>query len=452
MDNTNKKIILFEKDIPEYYYNIQADMPFELEPPINPGTKKPITAEELSIIFPMEIIKQEVSKERYIQIPVEVREAYKMYRPTPLVRADRLEKALKTNCKIYFKNESVSPVGSHKLNTALAQAYYNKKEGVTSLTTETGAGQWGSALAFASSIFGLDCKVYMVKCSYDQKPFRKSVMKMFGAQVIASPSNQTESGRKILKENPECSGSLGIAISEAVEEAAKNQNVKYALGSVLNHVLLHQTIIGQEAIKQLDSINEKADIIIGCVGGGSNFAGLCFPFLKDKLTKNGKHKEVQAIAVEPEACPSLTRGKYDYDFGDTAGLTPLLKMHSLGSGFIPQAIHAAGLRYHGMAPLVSKLYEKGYLEARSYKQSEIFEAGLLFAKTEGIIPAVESSHAIKAAIDEAKKNTGKTIIFNLSGHGFLDLSSYESYMDGKLKDISINSEELQKSLESMPKL
>jgi tryptophan synthase beta chain len=361
-----------------------------------------------------------------------------------------LEKAIGTNCKIYFKNESVSPAGSHKLNTALAQAYYNKMEGVKSLTTETGAGQWGSALSFACNLFGLGCKVYMVKCSYEQKPFRKVVMKLFNGQVIASPSNQTESGRKILKENPNCSGSLGIAISEAVEEAAKNNDVKYALGSVLNHVLMHQTIIGQEAIEQLNSIDEKADTVIGCVGGGSNFGGLCFPFLKDKLSGSGKYKDVKAIAVEPEACPSLTKGKYGYDFGDTTGLTPLLKMYSLGSGFIPETIHAAGLRYHGMSPLISQLYEKGYIEARAYKQSEVFEAAIVFARAEGIIPAVESSHAIKAAIDEANKNDGKTIVFNLSGHGFLDLSSYENYMEGKLKDVALDSKELEDSLKKLP--
>jgi tryptophan synthase beta chain len=449
----DKKIILGEEDIPQNYYNLAADMPFEIEPPLNPSTKKPLDPKELEAIFCKSIIEQEISKERFIKIPEEVRDVYRIYRPTPLVRADRLEKFLKTNCKIYFKNESTSPVGSHKLNTAIAQAYYNKKDKVKFLTTETGAGQWGSALSFACNLFDMGCKVYMVKCSYEQKPFRKSVMNMFGAEVFASPSKETESGKNILKENPNCSGSLGIAISEAVEEAAKSNNTKkYALGSVLNHVLLHQTIIGQEAIKQLDSINEKADTIIGCVGGGSNFAGLCFPFLKDKLTGTGKYKNIQAIAVEPESCPSLTRGKYGYDFGDTAGLTPLLKMYSLGSSFIPPAIHAAGLRYHGMAPLICKLYEKGYIQARAYKQSEVFEAAILFARTEGIIPAVESSHAIKAAIDEAKKNDGKTIVFNLSGHGFLDLTSYEAYMNGKLGDIDLNEEDLKKSLEKIPSL
>jgi len=448
----NKKIILEETDIPKFFYNIQADLPFEMEPPLNPGTKNPLEPKELEVIFPKEVIKQEISKERFIEIPEEVFNAYRIYRPTPLVRAERLEKAIKTNCKIYFKNESVSPVGSHKLNTALAQAYYNKKEGVKFLTTETGAGQWGGALSFACNIFDLGCKVYMVKCSYEQKPFRKSVMKMFGAEVIASPSDKTVSGKNILKEDPDCSGSLGIAISEAVEEAVKSKDTKYALGSVLNHVLLHQTIIGQEAIKQLDKAGEKVDILIGCVGGGSNFAGLCFPFLKDKLIGKGKYKDIIAIAVEPESCPSLTKGRYEYDFGDTAGLTPLIKMYTLGSSFIPPVIHAAGLRYHGMAPLMSKLCEKGYIEARAYKQSEVFEASLLFARTEGIIPAVESSHAIKAAIEEAKKNNNKTIVFNLSGHGFLDLSSYEAYMEGKLKDVPVTSADLEKSLNKIPKV
>ncbi|MEI6731761.1 MAG: TrpB-like pyridoxal phosphate-dependent enzyme [archaeon] len=452
MTNTDKKIILSEVDIPESYYNIQADIPFALDPPMHPGTKQPIGPADLAVIFPMEIIKQEVSKEKYIPIPVEVRDAYRIYRPTPLVRAERLEKALKTNCKIYFKNESVSPVGSHKLNTALAQAYYNKKEGVKYITSETGAGQWGSAIAFACNIFGLGCKVYMVKCSYEQKPLRKSVMKMFGAKVFASPSNLTQSGRAILEKDPNCTGSLGIAISEAVEEAAQSKDTKYSLGSVLNHVLLHQTIIGQEAIKQLDSISEKADTVIGCVGGGSNFAGLCFPFLSDKLKKEGKYKDIKAIAVEPTACPSLTKGKFAYDFGDTAGLTPLIKMHSLGAAFMPQAIHAAGLRYHGMSPLVSALYKEGFIDAKAYNQSEVFEAAILFAKAEGIIPAVESSHAVKAAIDEAKKNDGKTIVFNLSGHGFLDISSYDAFMEGKLKDIPISEEEINKAQASMPQI
>ena len=447
-----KKILLNEEDIPKSFYNIQADMPFDLEPPLNPLTKLPAGPEDLQAIFPMELIKQEVSKERDITIPDEVRDAYRIYRPTPLVRAERFEKAIGTTCKIYFKNESVSPVGSHKLNTAIAQAYYNMKEGVKALTTETGAGQWGCALSFACKLFDLKCKVYMVKCSYEQKPFRKSVMQLFGAEVISSPSDRTESGRKILKEFPESSGSLGIAISEAVEDAVKSKNTHYALGSVLNHVLLHQTIIGQEALKQLEKENLKADIIVGCVGGGSNFAGLAFPFLKDKLTNKGKHKDAKFIAVEPKACPSLTKGKYAYDFGDTIGLTPLMKMHTLGSSFIPPSIHAGGLRYHGMAPLICKLYEKGFIEAQAFNQLETFEAAKIFAETEGIIPAVESAHAIKAVIEEARKNENKIIVFNLSGHGFLDLSSYDAYLQGKLQDSTISQEELEKSLGKLPKI
>jgi len=448
----SKKILLKEEEIPENFYNIQADMPFDLEPPLHPGTKQPAGPQDLQKLFPMELIKQEVTKERYIKIPEEVRDAYRIYRPTPLVRAERLEKAIGTTCKIYFKNESVSPVGSHKLNTALAQAYYNMKEGITSLTTETGAGQWGSALSFACKVFNMKCKVYMVKCSYEQKPMRKSVMHLFGAEVIPSPSNQTDAGRKILKEFPDSSGSLGIAISEAVEEAVKSTDKHYALGSVLNHVLLHQTIIGQEAIRQLEKENLKADIIIGCVGGGSNFAGLAFPFLRDKLTKTGKHKNTRFIAVEPTACPSLTKGKYAYDFGDTIGLTPLLKMYTLGSNFMPSSIHAGGLRYHGMAPLICKLHEKGFIEAQAFNQLETFEAAKLFAETEGIIPAAESSHAIKAAIEEAKKNKDKVIVFNLSGHGFLDLSSYDAYLQGKLKDSTLSEEDLKKSLDRLPKI
>jgi len=447
-----KKILLNEEDIPKSFYNIQADMPFDLEPPLNPLTKMPAGPEDLQVIFPMELIKQEVSKERDVTIPDEVRDAYRIYRPTPLVRAERFEKAIGTTCKIYFKNESVSPVGSHKLNTAIAQAYYNKKEGVSALTTETGAGQWGSALSFACKLFDLKCKVYMVKCSYEQKPFRKSVMQLFGAEVLSSPSDRTESGRKILREFPDSSGSLGIAISEAVEDAVKSKNTHYALGSVLNHVLLHQTIIGQEALKQLEKENLKADIIVGCVGGGSNFAGLAFPFMKDKLTNKGKHKDTKFIAVEPKACPSLTKGRYAYDFGDTIGLTPLMKMHTLGSSFIPPSIHAGGLRYHGMAPLICKLYEKGFIEAQAFNQLETFEAAKMFAETEGIIPAVESAHAIKSVIEEARKNENKVIVFNLSGHGFLDLSSYDAYLQGKLQDSTISQEELEKSLGKLPKI
>lgn len=433
MDN---KILLSEKDIPTHFYNILPDLPKPLEPPLNPKTKKPIGPEDLSRLFPMELIKQEMSTESKIEIPEEVREIYKLYRPTPLFRAKRLEKFLDTPARIYYKYEGVSPVGSHKLNTALVQAYYNKKEGVKRLTTETGAGQWGSALAMACNFFGLDCTVYMVKCSYEQKPYRKSIMKIFGANVFPSPSQNTVYGRKVLKENPENTGSLGIAISEAIEDAVSHPDTKYSLGSVLNHVLMHQTVIGQEAKKQLEIVNEYPDIIIGCIGGGSNLAGISFPFVADKL--KGK-KKLRIIAVEPSACPSLTKGKYKYDFGDTAEMTPLLKMYTLGHDFMPSPIHAGGLRYHGKAPIISLLCNEKIVEARSYSQSPVFKAAVDFARCEGIIPAPESSYAIKAAIDEALKcreeKTEKTILFNLSGHGLLDLNAFDKYLSGELEDI-----------------
>lgn len=429
------KIILDEKDIPTHFYNILPDLPVPLDPPLNPQTKKPIGPTDLARIFPMELIKQEVSQESLIEIPEEVREIYKLYRPSPLFRAKRLEKFLDTPAKIYYKYEGASPVGSHKLNTALVQAYYNKKEGTKKLTTETGAGQWGSALAMACKFFDLDCTVYMVRCSYEQKPYRKVVMKLFNAQIFSSPSTNTEFGKKILKEDPHNSGSLGIAISEAIEDAIRSQNTKYSLGSVLNHVLLHQTIIGQEAKKQLEIAGDYPDIIIGCVGGGSNFAGLSFPFIGDKL--KGKKKELRVIAVEPTSCPSLTKGKYDYDFGDTAEMTPLLKMYSLGHKFMPDPLYAGGLRYHGMSPIISNLYHHQIIEAKAYAQDKIFEAAHQFAQSEGIIPAPESSYAIKAAIDEAleckKQGIKKTIVFNLSGHGLLDLGGYEKYLSGQLK-------------------
>lgn len=429
------KIILDEKDIPTHFYNILPDLPVPLDPPLNPQTKKPIEAADLARIFPMELIKQEVSQEPLIEIPEEIREIYRTYRPTPLFRAKRLEKFLDTPAKIYYKYEGASPVGSHKLNTALVQAYYNKKEGTKKLTTETGAGQWGSALAMACKFFDLDCTVYMVRCSYEQKPYRKVLMKLFNAQIFSSPSTNTEFGKKILKEGPHNSGSLGIAISEAIEDAIRSQNTKYSLGSVLNHVLLHQTIIGQEAKKQLEIAGDYPDIIIGCVGGGSNFAGLSFPFIGDKL--KGKKKELRVIAVEPTSCPSLTKGKYDYDFGDTAEMTPLLKMYSLGHKFMPDPLYAGGLRYHGMSPIISNLYHHQIIEAKAYEQDKIFEAAHQFAQSEGIIPAPESSYAIKAAIDEAleckKQGIKKTIVFNLSGHGLLDLGGYEKYLSGQLK-------------------
>ena len=428
-------INLDQKDIPTHYYNIAPDLPRPLDPPLHPGTKKPIGPEDLAPLFPMELIKQEMSQENLIEIPKEVRDAYKLFRPSPLIRATRLEKELETPAKIYYKYEGVSPVGSHKLNTALAQAYYNKQEGVKKLTTETGAGQWGCALGFACNYFGLDLDVYMVKVSYEQKPYRKSMMKVYGANCYPSPSNKTESGKKILKEDKNSKGSLGIAIAEAVEIAAKNDDTKYALGSVLNHVLLHQTIIGQETKKQMEIAGDYPDIIIGCHGGGSNFAGIAFPFLKDKL--KGNKKNLRAIAVEPKSCPTLTEGKYDYDFGDSIGVTPLVKMHTLGHEFMPPSIHAGGLRYHGSSPITSLLYDEKVIEAKAYDQKEVFEAAVKFAKNQGIIPAPESSHAVKAAFDEAEKckKTGeeKVILFNLSGHGHFDMGAYENYLKGKIK-------------------
>ena len=428
-------INLSQKEIPTHYYNILADLPKPMDPPLHPVTKKPIGPEDLAAIFPMELIKQEVSQERFIEIPEDVRNAYMLYRPSPLIRARALEKELGTPAKIYYKYEGVSPVGSHKLNTALPQAYYNKKEGIKRLTTETGAGQWGSAMSFACQHFGLECMVYMVKSSYDQKPYRKIMMKLFGANVVASPSNTTENGRKYQGKDANHPGTLGIAISEAVEDAAARKDTNYCLGSVLNHVLLHQTIIGQEAQKQMEIAGDYPDIIIGCHGGGSNFAGISFPFLKDKL--DGKKPNLRAIAVEPASCPSLTKGKLEYDFGDTAGLTPLLMMHTLGHDFVPDPIHAGGLRYHGASPIVSFLLKEKVIEARAYEQVPVFEAAIIFAKNQGIIPAPESAHAIKAVFDEALKckETGeeKVILFNLSGHGLFDMSAYDDFMSGKIK-------------------
>src|SRR5438105_10917537 len=412
------KFVLGESDVPERWYNIAADLPRAAPPPLNPATHEPIGPEALAPLFPIELIKQEVSQERYIDIPDEVREVYKLWRPTPLVRARRLEKALDTPAHIYFKDEGASPVGSHKPNTAVAQAYYNKREGVKRITTETGAGQWGCALAMACNFFGIDLKVYMVGVSFEQKPYRRSLMQVYGAEVVSSPSRDTTAGRAVLAESPNSPGSLGIAISEAVEDAATRDDTKYSLGSVVHQVLMHQTIIGQEAKKQLEKADDAADIVIGCAGGGSNFAGLSFPFAADKLT--GKQKKLRIIAVEPTACPSLTKGKYAYDFGDTVGLTPLVKMHTLGHTFISAPLHAGGLRYHGMAPLVCKLYDEGVIEATAVPQLATFEAALLVARPEGIIPAPESAHAIRVAIDEAQraKREGKkrAILFNLSGH------------------------------------
>lgn len=419
------RINLPEEDIPTHYYNISADLSGTVPKVLHPATECPVSEKDLSPLFARELIRQEMSTKRDIKIPDKVREKYKLYRPTPLIRAMQLEKALGTPAHIYFKHEGVSPTGSHKLNTAIAQAYYNKIEGVNNLVTETGAGQWGTALSFACAQFEMKCTVYMVKVSFEQKPYRKSLINAYGADIIASPSNTTDVGKSILAKTPDTPGSLGMAISEAVEVAAKDPSKKYSLGSVLNHVLLHQTIIGQETRKQLEKAGESPDIIIGCVGGGSNFAGISFPFIKDKMDG----KSIRFIAVEPKACSSLLSGAYKYDFGDTAKMTPLLKMHTLGCGFVPPPIHAGGLRYHGMAPLISLLYDKGLIEAQAYGQEEVFEAGLLFAKTEGIIPAPESAHAVKAAIEAAREcKEKKTIVFNLSGHGHFDLGAYDAYL------------------------
>jgi tryptophan synthase beta chain len=431
---TDTKITLQESEIPTHYYNIAADLPVPLAPPLHPGTRQPIGPEALAPIFPMGLIAQEVSQERWIAIPDEVRDIYRLYRPSPLFRARALEEALDTPARIYYKSEHVSPVGSHKLNTALMQAYMNKKEGVKRLATETGAGQWGSALACACKLMGLECMVYMVRVSYDQKPYRRIMMKTYGADVVPSPSNLTEAGRSILAESPDSPGSLGIAISEAVEDAAKREDTKYSLGSVLNHVLLHQTIIGQEAKKQMEIAGDYPDIIIGCHGGGSNFSGLSFPFLMDKM--KGDRKALRAIAVEPVACPSLTGGRREYDFGDVAGSTPLLMMHTLGHRFVPPPVHAGGLRYHGSAPLVSHLLSLRLIEAEAYQQGEVFASAVRFAQCEGTIPAPESAHAVHSAIRHAlaarESGERKVILFNLSGHGHFDLASYESYLNGSM--------------------
>jgi tryptophan synthase beta chain len=423
---------LDQRDMPTQWYNIVADLTVPPDPPLHPGTMQPAGPEDLAAIFCNGIIEQEVSAQRWIDIPSEVLEAMALWRPTPLYRALRLEQALKTPAKIFYKYEGTSPVGSHKLNTALAQVYYNKREGIKRLATETGAGQWGCALSMATSFFGLECTVYMVKVSYNQKPYRRSMMQTFGGTVYPSPSPQTQFGKKILDMAPDSPGSLGIAISEALEETVTTPGVKYALGSVANHVLLHQTVIGQECKKQMEMAGAYPDVVIGCVGGGSNFAGMVFPFLADKIAG----KDIRALAVEPTSCPTLTEGDYRYDFGDTGQMTPLFKMYTLGSQFIPPGIHAGGLRYHGMAPLVSQCYHMGLIEAAAYPQLDVFEAAVQFARAEGIIPAPESSHAIRAAIDEAikAKEEGKerVILFNLSGNGYLDLSAYDAYLSGKL--------------------
>ncbi|MFH1106332.1 MAG: TrpB-like pyridoxal phosphate-dependent enzyme [Candidatus Micrarchaeota archaeon] len=430
------KILLDENDVPREYYNILPDLPAPLPPPLHPATREPVPAAALEAIFPKALVAQEMSAEPRIRIPGEVRDALlRLGRPTPLVRAKRLESYLKTPAKIYFKNESLNPCGSHKANTAVAQAYYNAKEGVGQLYTETGAGQWGTALAYAGALFGLQVEVFMVKASFEQKPMRRTLMESYGAKVHASPGKRTRFGRKVLAARPGHPGSIGIAISEALEMVAANPGAKYSLGSVLNHVLLHQTVIGLEAKAQLQIAGDTPDVLIGCVGGGSNFAGFAFPFMQDRLKGTSSAK---FVAVEPVSCPSTTKGRYEYDFGDAAGTTPLLKMHTLGRDFVPSPIHAGGLRFHGMAPAVSLLIDQGLVRPVAYPQAKTFEAGLLFAHTEGIVPAPESAHAISAVIDEAlacrKSNAGKAIVFNLSGHGLLDLNGYRAYLDGELKD------------------
>ena len=446
------KILLDEGEMPKRWYNIQADLPTPMDPPLHPATGKPVVPDDLRHIFPMELIRQEMTTVRYIDIPAEVRDILTLWRPSPLYRAKRLEAALKTPAKIYFKWEGVSAPGSHKPNTAIPQAYYNREEGIERLATETGAGQWGSSLAFATSLFDMECTVYMVRSSYEQKPYRKSMMQVYGAECIPSPSPKTRSGQAVLARDPDTPGSLGIAISEAVEDAASHDNTNYALGSVLNHVCLHQTIIGQEAREQLAAVEAYPDVIIGCVGGGSNFAGLTFPFAGDKIT--GKHPETDIIAVEPAACPTLTKGLYAYDFGDVAGLTPLMRMFTLGHDFIPPAIHAGGLRYHGASPLVSRLAHDGIVRSAAYRQNEVFDAAVMFARTEGIIVAPEAAHAVKATIDEALRcrETGeaKTILFNNSGHGNFDFSSYEAYFAGSLVDYEYPMELIKESLARLP--
>lgn len=447
------KYILDESQMPRAWYNVAADAPYAASPVLHPGTKQPITPDDLAPLFPMDLIAQEVSTERYIEIPEEVRDAYRAFRPTPLYRARRLEKHLDTPAHIYYKYEGVSPAGSHKPNTAIAQAYYNKQAGTRRLSTETGAGQWGSALAMACALFDLECTVYMVKVSYQQKPYRRSLIQTYGATIYASPSEHTQAGRAILTENPESPGSLGMAISEAVEDAATHDDTHYSLGSVLNHVLLHQTVIGEEAKQQMEMAGEYPDVVIGCVGGGSNFAGIAYPFVQDKLAQG---KNTRILAVEPSACPTLTRGALQYDFGDTAGLTPLVRMYTLGHDFVPPAIHAGGLRYHGVAPSISALYEHGVIDAVAYPQLPVFDAAVTFTRVEGLLPAPESAHAIKAAIDLANKcrerGEQRTILFNLSGHGFFDLGAYDAYFADLLENYDLSDARLQEALATVPSL
>ncbi len=445
------KYLLAEDQMPTAWYNIQADLPAPPPPVLHPGTKQPVGPQDLAPLFPMALIMQEVSTERFIEIPEEVQAIYRQWRPTPLFRARRLEQALDTPARIYYKYEGVSPAGSHKPNTAVAQAYYNKQEGVKRLVTETGAGQWGSSLAMAGAFFGLEVLVFMVKVSYQQKPYRRALMEAYGARVVASPSEETHAGRAILAEHPDSTGSLGIAISEAVEVAAQDPEAKYSLGSVLNHVLLHQTVIGEEALAQMEMAGDYPDIIVGCTGGGSNFSGISFPFIGKKLRGE---RDVRVVAVEPAACPSMTRGKYAYDFGDTAKLTPLVKMHTLGHDFVPPGIHAGGLRYHGMAPLVSHLLELGAIEATNVQQLETFGAGIQFARAEGIIPAPEANHAVAGAIREAlrckEEGVSRAILFNLCGHGHFDMQAYTDYMAGKLRDYEYSEEEVAMALAGLP--
>ena len=448
------RFLLDESRIPKAWYNVNADLPTPPTPVLHPGTMEPVTPDFLSVLFPMNIVMQEVSPERWIEIPEPVRDIYRLWRPTPLIRAVRLEKALGTPAHIYFKNESVSPVGSHKTNTAVAQAFYNKEAGTKALTTETGAGQWGTALAMACNFFDLDLEVFMVRVSYHQKPYRRIVMENYGAHVFASPTERTHFGKRMLEDDPDCPGSLGIAISEAVETAATSSGAKkYSLGSVLGHVMLHQTVIGLEALEQMEMASEYPDVVIGCAGGGSNFAGFVFPFVHRNLTEG---KKTRVLAVEPASCPTLTKGKYTFDYGDTAAMAPIVKMYTLGHTFMPPGIHAGGLRYHGMSPLVSALVDSGHIEARTARQLETFEAAVLFSRSEGIIPAPESAHAIRAAIDEALKcrETGekKVIAFNLSGHGHFDMTAYQSYHHGLLEDFEYPDHAVEEAMTHLPKV
>jgi tryptophan synthase beta chain len=447
------KFLLQESDIPKAWYNIQADLPFDLPAVLHPGTKQPVGPDDFAPLFPMSLILQEVSKEPWVEIPEPVREVYKIWRPTPMYRAHRLEKALNTPAKIFYKYEGVSPAGSHKPNTAVAQAFYNKEAGTKRITTETGAGQWGSSLAFACGLFGIELKIYMVKVSYQQKPYRRNLMETWGAQVVASPSNDTNAGRAMLAQDPDCTGSLGLAISEAVEDCVTSVvPTKYSLGSVLNHVLMHQTVIGLESQRQLDMSGVYPDVVVGCIGGGSNFAGFSYPFIADKLS--GKAKDLRVVAIEPAAAPSLTRGVYAYDFGDTSMMTPLVKMYTLGHGFIPAPIHAGGLRYHGMASSICELYRHKIIEARAVQQKATFEAGIFFARTEGIVPAPEAAHAVRGAMDEAircrEEGKSETIVFNLCGHGHFDMAAYDRYLSGKIEDYELPASEIEKAQKELP--